>query len=239
MSATRQRGAPSTALEASTARAVQRGRITEPERQDILARFRTFSDLQAAADADLVIEVVPEYVRDQAAGLPALWTPSSRPDTILATGTNALSVTRLAADTARPERVLGLHFFNPAPAMKLVEVVSSVLTAPPAVEGGHRARTPARQGTGRGRRPSGLRRRRSALRLSQPGRRDVRGQIRLPGGHRRSHAARLRSADGPARPAGPDRHRYRSYRPGGDVRARPATGCTHRRPFSSSSATPG
>ena len=56
-----------------------------------------------------------------------------RPETILATGTNALSVTRLAADSARPERVLGLHFFNPAPAMKLVEVVSSVLTAPTAV----------------------------------------------------------------------------------------------------------
>ncbi|MGW0901542.1 3-hydroxyacyl-CoA dehydrogenase family protein, partial [Streptomyces goshikiensis] len=57
-----------------------------------------------------------------------------RPDTILATGTNALSVTRMAAESQRPERVLGLHFFNPAPAMKLVEVVSSVLTAPPAVE---------------------------------------------------------------------------------------------------------
>ncbi len=56
-----------------------------------------------------------------------------RPETVLATGTNALSVTRLAADSAHPERVLGMHFFNPAPAMKLVEVVSSVLTAPAAV----------------------------------------------------------------------------------------------------------
>ncbi len=119
-------------LEAATARAVQRERISERERQGILARFRTFSDLQAAAEADLVIEVVPENYelkRQVFAELDAV----VRPDAILATGTNALSVTRLAADSQRPERVLGVHFFNPAPAMKLVEVVSSVLTAPAAV----------------------------------------------------------------------------------------------------------
>ncbi|MFF3304552.1 3-hydroxyacyl-CoA dehydrogenase family protein [Streptomyces sp. NPDC002908] len=120
-------------LEASTARAVLRERITEQERRDILARFRTFSDLQAAADAELVIEVVPENyeIKQQVfRELDAVVSPTA----ILATGTNALSVTRLAAESQHPERVLGLHFFNPAPAMKLVEVVSSVLTAPPAVE---------------------------------------------------------------------------------------------------------
>ncbi|MFC5799199.1 3-hydroxyacyl-CoA dehydrogenase family protein [Streptomyces formicae] len=122
-----------TALEASTARAVERERITEEERRNVLARFRTFSDLQAAADADLVIEVVPESYETKQQVLRELDTVV-RPDAILATGTNALSVTRLAADSAHPERVLGLHFFNPAPAMKLVEVVSSVLTAPQAVE---------------------------------------------------------------------------------------------------------
>ncbi|QNP66270.1 3-hydroxyacyl-CoA dehydrogenase family protein [Streptomyces genisteinicus] len=121
------------ALEASTARAVERGRITDEERRTALARFRTYADLQAAADADLVIEVVPESyeIKQQVfRELDAI----VRPDAILATGTNALSVTRLAAESQRPERVLGLHFFNPAPAMKLVEVVSSVLTSPPAVE---------------------------------------------------------------------------------------------------------
>ncbi|SHL79324.1 3-hydroxyacyl-CoA dehydrogenase family protein [Streptomyces yunnanensis] len=120
------------ALEASTARAVRRERITERERQDALSRFRTFSELAAARDADLVIEVVPEdyeLKREVFVALDGI----VRPDTILATGTNALSVTRLAADSQRPERVLGVHFFNPAPAMKLVEVVSSVLTAPVAV----------------------------------------------------------------------------------------------------------
>ncbi|KAF4407902.1 3-hydroxyacyl-CoA dehydrogenase family protein [Streptomyces lycii] len=119
-------------LERSTARAVRRERLTEQERRQALARFRTFSDLRAAADADLVIEVVPEdyeLKRRVLAELDAV----VRPGTILATGTNALSVTKLAAGSARPERVLGLHFFNPAPVMKLVEVVSSVLTAPAAV----------------------------------------------------------------------------------------------------------
>ncbi|MEU3984336.1 3-hydroxybutyryl-CoA dehydrogenase [Streptomyces sp. NPDC026672] len=119
-------------LDASTARAVARGRLTERERADVLARVRTATDLGAAADADLVIEVVPESygIKQQVfRELDAV----VRPETILATGTNALSVTRLAADSAHPERVLGLHFFNPAQAMRLVEVVSSVLTAPQAV----------------------------------------------------------------------------------------------------------
>ncbi|MEU6982462.1 3-hydroxybutyryl-CoA dehydrogenase [Streptomyces sp. NPDC046324] len=121
------------ALEASTARAVARERITEEERQDVLARFRTYSDLQAAADADLVIEVVPESYEAKQEVFRAL-DAVVRPDAIIATGTNALSVTRLAADSAHPERVLGLHFFTPVQAMKLVEIVSSVLTAPQAVE---------------------------------------------------------------------------------------------------------
>jgi 3-hydroxybutyryl-CoA dehydrogenase len=117
------------ALEASTARAVTRGRLSEDERADALARFRTYPELRAAAEADLVIEVVDERYdtkREVFTALDRLVKPSA----ILATGTNALSVTRLAAETSRPDRVLGLHFFAPAPAMKLVEVVSTVLTSP-------------------------------------------------------------------------------------------------------------
>ncbi|MBL1083909.1 3-hydroxyacyl-CoA dehydrogenase family protein [Streptomyces actinomycinicus] len=119
-------------LEAATARAVARGRLTEQERGEVLGRVRTTTDLTAAAAADLVIEVAPESYEIKQQIFREL-DGIVRPETILATGTNALSVTRLAADSARPERVLGLHFFNPAPAMRLVEVVSSVLTAPGAV----------------------------------------------------------------------------------------------------------
>ncbi|MFJ6014936.1 3-hydroxyacyl-CoA dehydrogenase family protein [Streptomyces sp. NPDC092952] len=121
------------ALESATARAVRRERITERERGEAIARFRTSTELAAAAGAELVIEVVPESYEIKQRVFRELDAIVS-PTTILATGTNALSVTRLAAESLRPERVLGLHFFNPAPAMKLVEVVSSVLTAPPAVE---------------------------------------------------------------------------------------------------------
>ncbi|RAJ69210.1 3-hydroxybutyryl-CoA dehydrogenase [Streptomyces sp. Amel2xB2] len=121
------------AFEASTARAVRRERMTEDERREALARFRTSTELAAAAEADLVIEVVPEDYDTKCQVFAALDTVV-KPDTILATGTNALSVTRLASDSDRPERVLGLHFFHPAPAMRLVEVVSSVLTSPEAVD---------------------------------------------------------------------------------------------------------
>ncbi|MCW5251969.1 3-hydroxyacyl-CoA dehydrogenase family protein [Streptomyces sp. SHP 1-2] len=120
-------------LESSTARAVERGRLTDAERAEALARVRTATDLRAAADADLVIEVAPESYEVKQEIFREL-DRIVRPGTILATGTNALSVTRLAAESAHPERVLGLHFFNPAPAMRLVEVVSSVLTSPDAVE---------------------------------------------------------------------------------------------------------
>jgi 3-hydroxybutyryl-CoA dehydrogenase len=118
-------------LEERTVRAVGRGRLAAEERPDVLARFRTYADLGAAAEADLVIEVVDERYglkREVFAALDRI----TAPHTVLATGTNALSVTRLAAGTARPDRVVGLHFFAPAPAMRLVEVVSTVLTSPEA-----------------------------------------------------------------------------------------------------------
>ncbi|WP_404816604.1 3-hydroxyacyl-CoA dehydrogenase family protein [Streptomyces thermolineatus] len=121
------------ALEKSTARAVERGRLTESERADVLARFRVFPDLQAAADADLVIEVVPEQF-DLKQEIFVELDRVCRPEAILATGTNALSVTRLASAVTRPERVVGLHFFTPVPVMKLVEVASTVLTSPETTE---------------------------------------------------------------------------------------------------------
>ncbi|WBB64399.1 3-hydroxybutyryl-CoA dehydrogenase [Streptomyces sp. WMMC500] len=121
------------ALERATDRAVARGKLTRDDRAGVLARLRTFPDLRAAADADLVIEVVPESYEIKQQVFAAL-DGIVRPDAVLATGTNALSVTRLAASSARPERVLGLHFFTPVQAMRLVEVVSSVLTEPPAVQ---------------------------------------------------------------------------------------------------------
>ncbi|WP_406088595.1 3-hydroxyacyl-CoA dehydrogenase family protein [Kitasatospora purpeofusca] len=120
-------------IEESTAHAVARERLTAEERAGLLARLTVGHALAAAAEADLVIEEVPEQLelkRRVFAELDRIC-PAG---TVFATGTTALSVTRIAAATARPDRVLGLHFFNPVHTMKLVEVVRTVLTAPQVAE---------------------------------------------------------------------------------------------------------
>ncbi|MFF4383354.1 3-hydroxyacyl-CoA dehydrogenase family protein [Kitasatospora sp. NPDC001547] len=120
-------------IEEATAHAVDRERLTAEERAGLLARLSVGHELAAAADADLVIEEVPEQLelkREVFAELDRICPET----TVLATGTTALSVTRIAAATARPERVLGLHFFNPVHSMKLVEVVRTVLTSPRTAE---------------------------------------------------------------------------------------------------------
>jgi 3-hydroxybutyryl-CoA dehydrogenase len=114
-------------IEECTAHSVERDRISAEERAQLLARIAFTHDLAAAAEAQLVIEEVPEQLelkRELFAELDRIC-PA---ETVLATGTTALSVTRIAAATQRPERVVGLHFFNPAPVMQLVEVVRTVLT---------------------------------------------------------------------------------------------------------------
>jgi 3-hydroxybutyryl-CoA dehydrogenase len=115
-------------LDKSLARAVSRGTLTSQEEADIRARIRPTSDFDEAAAVDLAVEAVPERLeikRQVFAELDRV----CRPDTILATNTSSLSVTTIAAGTQHPGRVIGLHFFNPAPVMRLVEVVSTVLAA--------------------------------------------------------------------------------------------------------------
>jgi 3-hydroxybutyryl-CoA dehydrogenase len=114
-------------IEHSTGRAVSRGKLTEQERAAIFERLTLTSDLGALADADLVIEAIPEHL-DLKAGLFAKLDAICPPETILATNTSALSVTEIAVATQRPSRVVGMHFFNPAPVMALVEIIRSVVT---------------------------------------------------------------------------------------------------------------
>ncbi|HCK79465.1 MAG TPA: 3-hydroxybutyryl-CoA dehydrogenase [Actinobacteria bacterium] len=114
-------------LEASLTRAMERGKLTQEAAESARALIEWSLDLDRLADVDLVIEAVPERMeikRDLFGRLDAL----CKPDTILATNTSSLSVTAIAACTNRPDRVVGMHFFNPAPAMKLVEVIETVLT---------------------------------------------------------------------------------------------------------------
>ena len=120
-------------LAASTARAVKRGKLTDDEVATLLGRITTSTDLSAVKDCELVIEAIPERMelkRELFARLDALLPP----DAVLATNTSALSVTELATGTGRPSKVVGLHWFNPAPVMGLVEVVRTVVTDPSVVE---------------------------------------------------------------------------------------------------------
>jgi 3-hydroxybutyryl-CoA dehydrogenase len=120
-------------IENSTARAVARGKLTEEEQKAAIGRITTTTSLADLADTELVIEAIPERLelKQQIFGELDKICP---PDTILATNTSALSVTEIAVSTNRPGRVLGMHWFNPAPVMGLVEVVKTVVTEPDAVE---------------------------------------------------------------------------------------------------------
>ncbi|EOD63739.1 3-hydroxybutyryl-CoA dehydrogenase [Amycolatopsis vancoresmycina] len=115
-------------IAASLGRRVDKGKLTPAERDAALARITVRTDLAELADRDLIIEAVPEDEQLKL-GLLATLDKVAGDDTVLASTTSAIAITRLAAATARPERVIGLHFFNPAPAMRLVEVVPALPTA--------------------------------------------------------------------------------------------------------------
>jgi 3-hydroxybutyryl-CoA dehydrogenase len=113
-------------------RKVEKGRRTEAERDDAVGRLETTTDLEALSECDLVIEAIVEELAAKRA-LFAEVERLCRPDTVLATNTSALSVTEIAAATSSPGRVVGMHFFNPAPLMPLVEVVRAELSSEEAV----------------------------------------------------------------------------------------------------------
>ncbi|WP_018640732.1 3-hydroxyacyl-CoA dehydrogenase family protein [Parafrankia elaeagni] len=121
-------------LEHSTQRAVDRGKISVEERAELLGRIDSGTDLAAVADCPLVIEAIHERL-DAKRELFGRLDELCRPGTVLASNTSSLSVTELAASTHRPSRVLGTHWFNPAPVMGLVEVVGTVVTDPAVLDG--------------------------------------------------------------------------------------------------------
>jgi len=116
-------------IEHSTGRAVARGKLAESEQAELLGRITFDTELKAMTDVDLVIEAVPEQLELKRSIFRSL-DEICRPETILATNTSSLSVTEIAVATSRPDKVVGMHFFNPAPVMKLVEIVRSVVTDP-------------------------------------------------------------------------------------------------------------
>jgi 3-hydroxybutyryl-CoA dehydrogenase len=120
-------------IERYLGRGVEKGRMTAEERDAALGRLSLTTDLSDLADCDLVVEAVLEELdlkRDVFAELDRV----TSSDAVLATNTSALSVSEIAADTTRPERVVGMHFFNPAPVLPLVEVVRTNESSDEAVQ---------------------------------------------------------------------------------------------------------
>jgi 3-hydroxybutyryl-CoA dehydrogenase len=119
-------------IERYLGRGVEKGRLSADERDAALARLTLTTELEDLADCDLVIEAVLEELelkREVFAVLDRV----TRPDAVLATNTSALSVSEIAEATEHPERVVGMHFFNPAPVLPLVEIVRARLSSTEAV----------------------------------------------------------------------------------------------------------
>ncbi|MDY7106567.1 MAG: 3-hydroxybutyryl-CoA dehydrogenase [Actinomycetota bacterium] len=121
-------------LERSLDRAVGAGKLAADERDATLARITIETDLGAHADRELVVEAVSEDEALKSDVFRRLDGVVEDPDAILATNTSSIPIMKLAMATGRPGQVVGLHFFNPVPVMRLVELVESLLTSPETAE---------------------------------------------------------------------------------------------------------
>lgn len=115
-------------IDENLAAGVQRGKLTAQESAAVRARITASTTLAAAASADLVIEAVPEVMHIKHAVLRELDAVCS-PDAVFATNTSALSITEIASAVKQPSRVIGMHYFNPAHIMKLIEIVRGLETS--------------------------------------------------------------------------------------------------------------
>src|SRR5712691_3716242 len=116
------------AIERSLARAVERGKLEESARDEVLDRIIGSTQMSDLADSDLVVEAVTEDLETKLEVFRRL-DELVRPEVVLATNTSSMPIADLAAVTKRPEKVLGMHFFNPPPVMKLLEVVRALSTS--------------------------------------------------------------------------------------------------------------
>ena len=115
-------------IDANLERGVVKGRIPVEEKAAILGRIRTSTALKDMAQADFVVEAATER-EDLKFGIFRDLDAICPPDTVLATNTSSIPIGRIAAQTGRPEKVIGMHFMNPVPVMKLVEVIRGLATS--------------------------------------------------------------------------------------------------------------
>ncbi|AEM78077.1 3-hydroxybutyryl-CoA dehydrogenase [Thermoanaerobacter wiegelii] len=115
-------------IENNLKRSVEKGKITEEEKNKVLGRIKGTVDINEAKDVDFVIEAAIENMEIKKQIFKEL-DNVCKEGTVLATNTSSLSITEIASSTARPEKVIGMHFFNPVPVMKLVEVIKGMKTS--------------------------------------------------------------------------------------------------------------
>ena len=109
-------------------RLVTKGKMTEEAKEEILSRVSGTTDMALAADCDLVVEAAIENMKIKKEIFAEL-DRICKPETILASNTSSLSITEVASATGRADKVIGMHFFNPAPIMKLVEIIRGIATS--------------------------------------------------------------------------------------------------------------
>jgi len=114
-------------ISSSLQRDVDKERLSAEEKVKILSRITPSIEIAALRDSDFVIEAVPENQQTKTAALKQL-DSMTRPEAVLASNTSSISITELAAGTSRPDRFIGMHFMNPVPIMKLVEVIRGAAT---------------------------------------------------------------------------------------------------------------
>lgn len=115
-------------VEKNLDRLIKKERMTEAEKAEVMSRITGSTEIEIVKDADLIIEAATENLEAKKA-LFAELDELCKPETIIATNTSALSITEIAAATNRPDKIIGMHFFNPVPAMKLIEIVKGLTTS--------------------------------------------------------------------------------------------------------------
>lgn len=109
-------------------KSVSKGKLQEEEKNEILKRISTSTDINEAKDCDLIIEAIVENIQVKKELFKQL-DHICKNETIFASNTSSLSITEIASSTSRPDKVIGMHFFNPAPVMKLIEIIDTLFTS--------------------------------------------------------------------------------------------------------------